>query len=156
MSPAALTLVCPRVADTVALGERLGRALDQGELLSLEGPLGAGKTTLVRGIAIGAGADPQQVRSPTFVLHHVYRGSRHTLHHLDLYRLSPQSSLVVLDIEGLLASGAVVVEWGDHSGLSRWDPIRVRVEIGDAEERVLTLTSPAPSRIRQAWDAWAP
>ena len=67
------TWVSRSPSDTAALGTALGAALRQGDLVSLTGPLGAGKTVLVRGLAAGAGAEPGLVRSPTFVLHHVYR-----------------------------------------------------------------------------------
>jgi len=152
MRAARVRLVCRLVTDTLALGERLGAEVRPGDLLSLEGPLGAGKTTLVRGVAIGTGVDPGQVRSPTFVLHHVYRGGRLTLHHLDLYRLGDGASLALLDIDGLLETGAVVVEWGDRADLSRWTPSRVEVEIGPREERVFILDGSASARLRGAWE----
>ncbi|MBI3563813.1 MAG: tRNA (adenosine(37)-N6)-threonylcarbamoyltransferase complex ATPase subunit type 1 TsaE, partial [Elusimicrobia bacterium] len=70
-------------AETVRLGEVIGRELRAGDLVLLRGELGAGKTTLVRGLARAAGFRGR-VSSPTFALAHVYRGERLTLHHLDL------------------------------------------------------------------------
>ena len=148
--PSTPSLRCPSELDTIALGQRIGRALIRGDLLVLTGPLGAGKTVLVRGVAVGAGADPSAVRSPTFVLHHVYSGERVTLHHLDLYRLGAGADLAVLDIDGLLESGAVVVEWGELADLDRYTPPRVVLEI-DEEVRTVTLRGRESPRIATAW-----
>ena len=99
-------------AETEAEGERLGRELKPGDLLLLVGPLGAGKTTFVRGLARGSGSrDP--VASPTFVLVRNYRG-RIPLAHVDLYRLNRAPELRDLGLDELLDDGAVVVEWGDR------------------------------------------
>ena len=96
------------------LGERLGRVLAPGDWVALCGPLGAGKTTLVRGMARGLGARGR-VASPTFTLVHAYRG-RIPLFHLDLYRLDGEESLVdVADPDELGAAGAVAVEWADRA-----------------------------------------
>src|SRR5579884_1341627 len=99
---------------TEAIGRTLGAALRPGDVLALDGDLGAGKTVLVRGLAEGAGADPLGVRSPTFVLHHVYRGARVTLHHVDLYRLGEGAGLDALDVDSLVDDGALAVEWGAY------------------------------------------
>jgi len=97
-----------------ALGARLGRMLRVGDWIALTGPLGAGKTTLVRGLARGLGAGGR-VASPTFTLLHVYRG-RIPLFHLDLYRLEGEAALAdVADPEELAAEGAVAVEWADRA-----------------------------------------
>jgi len=98
--------------ETEAEGERLGRTLRRGDLLLLVGPLGAGKTTFVRGLARGAGSG-DAVASPTFVLVRNYRG-RVPLAHVDLYRLDRAPELRDLGLEELLDEGAVVVEWGDR------------------------------------------
>ena len=150
MTHPAVSLQCPTERDTIALGERIGRVLVNGDLMVLTGPLGAGKTVLVRGVAVGAGADAVAVRSPTFVLHHVYHGERVTVHHLDLYRLGGGADVRFLDIEGLLESGAVIVEWGELADLSRYAPLRVVFEIDDGG-RVVTLEDGAVPRIAGAW-----
>lgn len=99
--------------ETTAFGERLGTTLTAGSTLLLVGDLGAGKTTLVRGIAKGLGVDPDEVSSPTFVLINEYRG-RLTLHHVDLYRIDG-AAVDDLGLEELSASGGVVViEWADR------------------------------------------
>src|SRR5438445_9912731 len=107
MSGANPVIVCESAVATEAFGGCIGAVLERGWLISLEGPLGAGKTTLVRGIATGTGADPQVVKSPTFVLHHVYPGERLRLHHIDLYRLGGGASIEMLDLDAQLADGAV-------------------------------------------------
>lgn len=98
--------------DTEAEGERLGRTVQRGDLLLLVGPLGAGKTTFVRGLARGIGS-ADAVASPTFVLVRNYRG-RVPLAHVDLYRLGGAPELGDLGLDELLDEGAVVVEWGDR------------------------------------------
>jgi len=160
MRALATTWVSRSASDTAALGAALGAALRQGDLVSLTGPLGAGKTVLVRGLAAGAGADSELVRSPTFVLHHVYRGGRVTLHHLDLYRLRPAAGgadgtapvdIAFLDIDGLLETGAVAVEWGDSGRLPAVPVAHIALAVGDASSRLITLADGAPARIRAAW-----
>jgi tRNA threonylcarbamoyladenosine biosynthesis protein TsaE len=98
--------------ETEVEGERLGRELKKGDLLLLVGPLGAGKTTFVRGLARGAGSHGQ-VASPTFVLERIYPG-RVQLAHVDLYRVKASPELSDLGLDELLDQGAVVVEWGDR------------------------------------------
>lgn len=95
-------------------GMRLGAMLRPGDIICLVGDLGAGKTTLVQGIAIGWGS-LDQVTSPTFVLVNVYRrpdGTR--LYHLDAYRLRDAQDAVDLDIDNLLDGGPLVVEWAER------------------------------------------
>jgi tRNA threonylcarbamoyladenosine biosynthesis protein TsaE len=84
------TAVTSSEDETVALGEALSRQLRPGDVVTLDGPLGAGKTRFVRGMAIGLGHDPAQVSSPTFVVAHEYAtpGARAILIHVDAYRLS--------------------------------------------------------------------
>ena len=140
--------------DTLDLGRAVGAVLERGDLMVLAGPMGAGKTVLVRGIAWGAGANPDAVRSPTFVLHHVYAGGRVILHHLDLYRLGGDADVAFLDLEHHLETGAAVVEWGDHADLSPLQAMRVDFDIAGDESRVLTLDADAaPERVRRAWRA---
>ena len=107
-----LDVVTNTPAETEAAGERCGRELRQGDLLLLEGDLGAGKTTFVRGVARGSGSSAH-VASPTFQLVRVYPG-RVQLAHVDLYRLEGSAELVELGLEELLDQGAVVVEWGSR------------------------------------------
>jgi tRNA threonylcarbamoyladenosine biosynthesis protein TsaE len=142
-------------AETEALGARLAAALEAGDLLALQGDLGAGKTRLVRGIAAGLGVAPEAVRSPTFVLHHVHRGGRLTLHHLDLYRLGEGAELRGLDIEGLLEDGVVAVEWADLGDLSRLGPVRLSLEERGRSRREIAIDPAAPGRLVEAFRAAA-
>lgn len=101
---------------TRRIGMRLGGLLEPGDLVCLQGELGAGKTTLVQGLAQGWGSlDP--VSSPTFVLVNEYRrpaGSR--LFHMDAYRLESGAEAAELDLDWMLAEGALVVEWPERVG----------------------------------------
>ena len=98
--------------ETEALGEEVGAGLKAGDLLLLTGPLGAGKTTFVRGLARGCGSTAD-VASPTFQLVRVYPG-RVQLAHVDLYRVKAAGELADLGLDELIDEGAVVVEWGDR------------------------------------------
>ena len=151
MSEGRRSLRCPTELDTVALGERIGTALVPGDLLALSGPLGAGKTVLVRGIAQGLGADPRVVRSPTFVLHHVYPTTL-PLHHIDLYRLGDGADVTFLDLEGLLEDGTVAVEWGELADLRRFDPVRISIDSDAGGGRCCVLEPGASERVAAAWD----
>ncbi len=100
-------------AETIALGERLAVKLRRGVVL-LIGNLGAGKTTLAKGIAYGLGAAlPDDVSSPTFTLIHEY--GRGKVYHVDLYRLEEARELEGLGLDEIIDSGAVVlIEWGER------------------------------------------
>jgi tRNA threonylcarbamoyladenosine biosynthesis protein TsaE len=109
-------LELPDPADTEALGERLAAELGPGDLVVLAGPLGAGKTVLVRGLARGLGvAGP--VTSPTFVIAREHRplpgGRGVPLVHVDAYRLGGPAELDDLDLDTDLAEAVVAVEWGE-------------------------------------------
>lgn len=153
MTPAAASLRSDSPQTTQRYGATLGRALRRGDVLVLEGPLGAGKTCLVRGIVAGAGGDPTAVRSPTFVLHQPHPGSAITIHHLDLYRLGPGASIDVLDLDTLLGDGAAVIEWGAYADLGSFAPSTVSIAGGDLRDtdRELRLESGAAPHIAGAW-----
>lgn len=129
-------------ADTVAFGESLGRRLHAGDLVLLDGPLGAGKTVMTRGIAAGLGVSGR-VSSPTFVLARVHpAGDRGvSLVHVDAYRLGGDlAQLDDLDLDTDLESSAVIVEWGEGSAerLSE-DYLVVRLARRPDDVRVATL-----------------
>ncbi len=151
MTDAGPAVRCATETDTLALGERIGTHAEPGDLILLSGELGAGKTVLVRGIATGMGIDPSVVRSPTFVLHHVYRAGPRVLHHIDLYRLGAEADIRLLDVDEMLESGGVVVvEWGEHSSLLGRVHARLQFEIEDDGTRLIT-PSDAPVHLRPAW-----
>jgi tRNA threonylcarbamoyladenosine biosynthesis protein TsaE len=99
-------------AGTMALGRRIARRLGAGDCVALVGPLGAGKTALVRGLAVGLGLDDERlVASPTFVLEREYAGKL-PVYHLDLYRMvAPAAELAELGLDEMLAEGVVLIEW---------------------------------------------
>ena len=101
--------------ETIALGERLARELAPGTVVLLIGNLGAGKTTLAKGIVKGLGAaQPEDVASPTFTLIHEY-GDPPRVYHVDLYRLDDVAAVATLGLEELFDKRAVVlIEWGER------------------------------------------
>ena len=107
--------LCEGTADTQKLGEELGAALEAGDLVVLDGPLGAGKTTFTQGIARGMGVKGR-VTSPTFVIarEHSSIGNGPSLVHVDAYRLGddPLGELDALDLDSALEEAVVVAEWG--------------------------------------------
>ncbi len=120
--------------ETEAEGERAGRELKRGDLLLLVGPLGAGKTTFVRGLARGAGSDAP-VASPTFVLERIYPG-RIQVAHVDLYRLKATPELPDLALDELLDQGAVVVEWGDRLEAPAGARVITIEQLGEESRRI--------------------
>ena len=127
------------VDDTLLVGRRLGAALRGGDAVALIGELGAGKTQLVKGIAVGAGVrDARVVNSPTFVIVNEYAG-RVNLYHVDAYRLSGSAELEAIGIDEMFGSGsAVVIEWADRvASVLPEDHLRVRLEaVGDQQRRI--------------------
>ena len=99
---------------TRRLGMRLGAILQPGDVLALSGDLGAGKTTLVQGLAQGWGS-VDAVSSPTFVLVNVYRRpDGGILHHMDAYRIDSALEAEDLDLEAMFSIGAVIIEWAER------------------------------------------
>ena len=109
-----LEFISRSAEQTRRLGMRFGGVLQTGDVLCLTGDLGSGKTTFVQGIAAGWGSlDP--VSSPSFVLVNVYRGEdKQRLYHMDAYRLDNGTQAADLDLDAMLESGPLVVEWADH------------------------------------------
>ncbi len=110
------TIETTSLEETYAFGRRFARRLKAGDCVALIGELGAGKTALARGIAIGLGlADQRMVSSPTFVLVQEYP-TQPKLFHIDLYRLrQPEIELADLGLEEMLAEGIVLIEWADRA-----------------------------------------
>jgi tRNA threonylcarbamoyladenosine biosynthesis protein TsaE len=101
--------------ETIALGKRLAGVLPARGVVLLIGNLGAGKTTLAKGIAVGLGvAKPDEVSSPTFTLIHEY-GDPVRLYHIDLYRIEEAPELATLELDDLMDRDALVlIEWGER------------------------------------------
>ncbi len=101
--------------ETIAFGRTLAELLAPPKLVLLRGDLGAGKTTLVKGIAAGfEAAAEEDVTSPTFTLVHEYRGPRANLYHIDLYRVDTPRELETLGLDDLRAENSILlIEWGE-------------------------------------------
>ena len=101
---------------TARLGATIAAALRRGDFIALFGPLGAGKSTLARGLVRALAGDDEEVPSPTFTLIQLYDGPDFPLAHLDLYRLKRPDEAWELGLEDALADGAAVVEWPERLG----------------------------------------
>jgi len=130
--------------ETIAFGRSLAAELSPPLIVLLRGDLGAGKTTLVKGIAEGFGAArADDVTSPTFTLVHEYRGPHTTLFHIDLYRIDTQRDLETLGLGDLLAPNCILlIEWGEKfPRLSRDRNVEITLErVGETERRIQLCT----------------
>ena len=123
--------------DTFLLGQSLAAELRPGDVLALEGDLGAGKTQFTKGLAAGLGVETD-VTSPTFTLVHEYPGGRLPLFHIDLYRLEEEREVLGIGLDDYLdGDGVTVIEWADKFAALmprgvRW--VRFRVLEGDNRE----------------------
>jgi len=134
-------------ADTIRVGAQLLEAVTLPVLLILTGSLGAGKTTLVKGIAEALGAaEPDEVTSPTFTLVHEYEGEYAgktvLLYHLDLYRLENERQVEQLGIDEFMEDNALVlVEWGEKfPSIQRRAAGEVVMETAGGDQRKITVT----------------
>ncbi|HLO29640.1 MAG TPA: tRNA (adenosine(37)-N6)-threonylcarbamoyltransferase complex ATPase subunit type 1 TsaE [Anaerolineales bacterium] len=127
---------------TRRLGTRLGEALQAGDVICLQGDLGAGKTTFVQGVALGWGS-LDSVSSPTFILVNVYRrGDEARLFHMDAYRLDSMPEAEELDLDSMLARGALLIEWPERiDGLVPDGRLWIHFEHIDEEEREMKFKS---------------
>lgn len=123
--------------ETFRLGKQIGEQLKGGEIILLNGPLGAGKTVLVKGLAAGLQIDPEEVTSPSFTLVNPHKG-RLPLFHIDLYRLDEGAGAAhAVDLEELLSDerAVVVIEWAERLGHYPLPASVSRIMIsGDGEE----------------------
>jgi tRNA threonylcarbamoyladenosine biosynthesis protein TsaE len=131
--------------ETRALGEALGRVLQDGDFVGLVGELGAGKTELARGIARGVGILDEDVTSPTFAIVHQHHG-RIPLTHADLYRLTGAADLDGTGFHELRdGPGATLVEWVDRvPGAAPPDALRIVLEEPSEDTRELMVTASGP------------
>ncbi len=131
-------------AATRAVGSIIARHVRDGDVIALDGPLGAGKTELVRGLAEGMGLDPGDVTSPTFVLMHEYEpqdAASPVLAHIDAYRLEGADGLASLGWqghgEGLRRGAVTAIEWADRVATALGpDRLNVRIEHAPAGRRI--------------------
>ena len=141
-------------AETQALGEALGRVLQDGDFVGLVGELGAGKTELARGIARGLGIPDAEVVSPSFAIVHQHRG-RILLTHADLYRITGPADLEGTGFHELRdGPGATLVEWVDLvPAAAPPDALRIVLEepTDDRRELVVTTSGPRSAHLLQRW-----
>ncbi len=115
-----------------AWGEELGARLAPGSIVTLAGPLGAGKTTLVGAITRGLGV-PTPATSPTYTYVHRYEGRRGPVYHLDCYRLKHPDDAADLDWEAIVKADATLIEWPEKAG--DWVPRpTLRITLGHTDD----------------------
>src|SRR5271167_5180318 len=131
--------------ETVALGRKLAPTLKSAHMVILRGDLGAGKTTLVKGIAEGLQAASQEdVTSPTFTLVHEFHGPEVNLYHVDLYRIETERELATLGLDELFAAegNLVLLEWGEKfPRLLAECGAEIRIERRGELERKITVAA---------------
>ena len=127
-------------AETIALGRKLSEFLSPPKIVLLRGDLGAGKTTLVKGIAAAFGAaEEEDVTSPTFTLVHEYRGPAAALYHIDLYRIDTPRELDTLALDDLIAANSILlIEWGEKfARFEKERDVEIALErVGENERRI--------------------
>lgn len=140
-----VTLSAASPAEMQAAGERLGRALQTGDAVALMGPLGAGKTTFVQGVARGTGVPADRhVASPTFALVNEHPG-RVPLVHADLYRINDPAELAELGLSEAFDRAAVAIEWLDRfPEAAPEDRLEIAIEIGGDGVRRLIARGAGP------------
>jgi tRNA threonylcarbamoyladenosine biosynthesis protein TsaE len=136
------TVLSKSPEETVALGLQLSRELAPGACLALVGELGAGKTTIIKGLARGLGIPEEDVLSPTFVLIREYRSGRLPLYHVDAYRITRAEELQEIGLEEyLLSEGITVIEWADRvRGIIPKSCIEIKLEVLSENERKITIS----------------
>ena len=138
-----LTITSHSAEQTMALGRTLGGRLRGGEVFAICGPLGSGKTHLIKGIAEGAGApDVREVNSPTFVLINEYAG-RLDLYHIDAYRLDSVAEFEMLGFDDLwYPESVVLIAWADRveAAIAATNPIRVTLSHAGPHTRTIRIT----------------
>jgi tRNA threonylcarbamoyladenosine biosynthesis protein TsaE len=139
----ARTLSLPDVAATTALGARIAAGLEAGDLVALEGDLGAGKTTLARAILRSLGVS-EDVPSPTFTLVQIYETPHLTVRHYDLYRIEKADEIRELGLDDALEEGAALVEWPERAdGRLPGALLHVELSATDTDSRMALLNGPA-------------
>ena len=129
--------------ETIECGRVIGRALKPGSIVALIGDLGSGKTTLVKGIAAGLRVrNPKAVKSPTFVIQHIYEGPV-ALYHFDLYRLEGDSDAEAVGMDDFLgdSDGVSVIEWADRiPSVLKHSDLEVKLEHAGDTKRQICVT----------------
>jgi tRNA threonylcarbamoyladenosine biosynthesis protein TsaE len=140
MSPVSSPTITHSAEETIAYGHALADELRPPLVVLLRGDLGAGKTTLVKGIVEGfQAASRDQVTSPTFTLVHEYRSPGAALYHIDLYRIDTERELETLGLDDLVAPNSILlIEWGEKfPRFERERDIEIRLErVGETGRRI--------------------
>ncbi|MEN6428868.1 MAG: tRNA (adenosine(37)-N6)-threonylcarbamoyltransferase complex ATPase subunit type 1 TsaE [Phycisphaerales bacterium] len=134
------TITSHSAQETMELGRRIGSRLQGGEVFAICGPLGSGKTHLIKGIAAGAGArDRENVTSPTFVIVNEYHG-RFDLYHIDAYRIGSLAEFEMLGFDDFCYPQSVVlIEWADKIETAIRGIDCLRIDLSHASERARTI-----------------
>ncbi len=134
-----LEIRCTTPAETMAVGRRLASLLRAGDVVLVEGELGAGKTTFISGVAEGLGVD-EEITSPTFILARTYSGLL-PLTHADVYRMDTLAEVADLDLIEEAADGVLMVEWGTAVEQSMpASRLVVQFEVDEAEVRLIRFS----------------
>jgi len=135
-------------AELLDWGRSLGRVLVPGDVVTLSGDLGAGKTTLARAMCAGYGVT-DDVTSPTFAIVHAYSAPKSAVYHVDLYRLSGEKDLENIGWDDLMRDGVLIVEWPERAESAlpvRRIALQLRVPARDGAHRVLAVAADAGAR----------
>ncbi len=136
-------IISESVEQTLEIGKKIGNALQGGMLVCLTGNLGSGKTTLIKGIAAGAGASGRQhVNSPTFVIVNEYRGKFH-IFHIDAYRINSVQEFAALGFEDYIGPESVVlIEWADKAekALEGFEKTFIEMQHNGQNSRIIKIT----------------
>ena len=146
-APSRMEVITKSAEETVELGRKIGAFLLPNDVVALIGPLGAGKTTLIQGIAEGIGVK-DYVTSPTFIIINEYQG-RFPFYHVDLYRLEKLSEIEDLGIEEYFNRGGVcVIEWAEKlKELLPKKAEKIEIEVVSETERKLCVSSGLAARL---------
>ena len=141
-------------SETIKTGRIISRLLKPGMVVALVGELGSGKTTLVKGLALGLGVrDAREVRSPTFVIFHIYKG-RIPLYHFDLYRLSRPSDLEEIGLDEFFSdlNAISVIEWADRAPeIVKEANLKIELSRLSETRRAIRIYQSGPSKKRSKY-----
>src|ERR1041384_3951233 len=139
-----MTQITHSAEETIAFGHELAKQLAPPKIVLLRGDLGAGKTTMVKGIAEAFhAAEQEDVTSPTFTLIHEYRGPEVTLYHIDLYRIDTQRELDTLALDDLMTPQTILlIEWGEKfARFAKERDVEIAIEHRGGDDRAITVKS---------------
>lgn len=137
-----MSILSTSARQTVRLGEQLAKHLNKGDIVCLQGELGSGKTTFIKGVAQGLKIAPKKVNSPTFVLMNAYQG-RLSLYHFDLYRIETADEMGAIGYEEFLyGDGIAIIEWAEKlKALTPKEFLRIELAHKGEKERLIKLSA---------------